>query len=307
MYKGIIIITYFLFLVTSCRKEYSCEKCRSALEVRCESIEVRGEFTKGTSLSSVETIKFETYLPQRGQFRLSTDTVNGVYFTDSITISSAGNFECILKGNGTPSEAGVFSFEIGSCNFEIIFQAPVPLPDTFFYEGIIDGIRYKEVASMGTQYEAVSTIGVIAGGTDTATFKGLIRPIQQPTPIGKTMFYIFHGWLNDYKTCANARFKSFFTPGGYLYGNSGNTTPQATTISNGIVIYWMDENGVLWHSDYSINQSGRYFMITSVEDFSIVPTYQIKVKANFACKLFDNNGNSKTLTNGKFYGLFGKL
>ncbi len=94
----------------------------------------------------------------------------------------------------------------------------------------------------------------------------------------------------------NADFRNFFYIGSY---------PYTELNTNGIYVHWRDESGTTWGSDYgSADQTGSNFVIDQIKEINGQIDYTLKVLAHFNCKLYDGNGNSKTLTEGKFVGQF---
>jgi hypothetical protein len=97
-----------------------------------------------------------------------------------------------------------------------------------------------------------------------------------------------------------AAFRMFFAPGTVNYSSA-----VAPAHINGIVIEHKDDSGVMWASDKgSANQTGSVFTIVSSKQVFSFGDQQMKIYATFNCKVYDDNGNSKTLTNGKFVGYF---
>lgn len=111
---------------------------------------------------------------------------------------------------------------------------------------------------------------------------------------------------------------SFFAPGNYNYSIKGNdtsfnfigtstdtilifpSTETKTLLTPGINIIWNDANGTNWETcKGTADQAGSYFTITSVKVIQAVPLACV-ITANFACKLYDGNGNVINLTNGRF-------
>lgn len=90
-------------------------------------------------------------------------------------------------------------------------------------------------------------------------------------------------------------FRAFFVVGNVNYSPDN---------LNGIKIKHRDSDGIMWTTDKgSGNQTGSVFKIEAVKETN--NGYQnVKVYATFNCKLYNDNGNSKTLTNGKFVGYF---
>ena len=76
--------------------------------------------------------------------------------------------------------------------------------------------------------------------------------------------------------------------------------------ANGVVIsYW--DGTTSWRSDLgTADQTGSLFTI--VDRKTVASSYyDVKVYATFNCKLYDGNGNVKTVTNGTFIGSFEKI
>jgi hypothetical protein len=96
-----------------------------------------------------------------------------------------------------------------------------------------------------------------------------------------------------------AAFRQFFSTGMVNYAPSGPG-------QMGIVIDYWDANGKSWSSNnVPADQTGSVFTIESVKEFdSDLQDQQMKVYATFNCKVYDLDGNAKTLANGKFVGYF---
>lgn len=93
---------------------------------------------------------------------------------------------------------------------------------------------------------------------------------------------------------------NLFTLGSKSYGKFLET-PTVQSAAGAKVTYVV--NGVNWSSDRgSASQTGSTFSITEFKDNNIDSYSEKIVSATFSCKLYDGNGNSKTLTNGKFRG-----
>lgn len=164
---------------------------------------------------------------------------------------------------------------------------------SFYYQATIDGTNYKEVVTETNGYEA----GSGAGGVDDVVVSGSINLTN--TTVKGTTLGIGKGTIHNYLSTSNAVFKNFFTPGTYPY------SPRA---SAGVAIDWTDKNGVTWSTDAgSADQTGSVFKITAVEDFPSFNAYYIKVTVEFNCKIYNDAGESKVLTNGKAVVAFGKI
>lgn len=85
--------------------------------------------------------------------------------------------------------------------------------------------------------------------------------------------------------------------GSYDFGSLTNTLP-------GFIINYKDENNTSWSTDNGSRvQTGSSFNITS-KYYTTSFTSGFVLEGTFNCKVYDGNGNSLTLTNGKFKSLF---
>lgn len=89
---------------------------------------------------------------------------------------------------------------------------------------------------------------------------------------------------------------SLFTVGAKTFGKY-NATPKVP----GATVTYVT-NGVVWSSEKGADQTGSAFSITAFVDNTIDIGSTKIVSATFNCKLYDNLGNTKTLTNGRFKG-----
>lgn len=95
-------------------------------------------------------------------------------------------------------------------------------------------------------------------------------------------------------------FRQFFAVGQQAYSSASSPADL-----NGIVIEHRDDNGVTWKSNKgTADQTGSVFSIESSKEVISFGDQQMKIYATFNCKVYDDNGNSKSLTNGKFVGYF---
>lgn len=75
-------------------------------------------------------------------------------------------------------------------------------------------------------------------------------------------------------------------------------------LNDGVEVYVVIDQ-VTWSSSYgTADQSGSTFNIISAKESEDFMNYYFEIEASFSCTLYDDSGNSKLLTNGKFKGLF---
>jgi hypothetical protein len=105
-------------------------------------------------------------------------------------------------------------------------------------------------------------------------------------PISKYNVSTFNQWI-----------ASNYAAGKYDYYNNTATL----SVKNGMVLVWTDGNGAKWQTNIG-EQSGSSFTILKTEVLQGQNTGYIThtiITAIFNCKLYDNKGNIKLLTNGK--------
>jgi hypothetical protein len=171
---------------------------------------------------------------------------------------------------------------------------------TYYYQATIDGTVYKETVTNSNNVIAGSSLD---GGGPSASFSADIAPEADSIPPNETGFAVTKGVYVDYTDVTDSAFKAFFNPGTYPFASSFG--------ASGITISWSDHSGVDWESNNTPGtQTGSNFTITKVENTSGTlsnGTYYVTVTATFNCILYDGNGNSKTVTNGTFVGIFGEI
>jgi hypothetical protein len=117
---------FFLMMLffIQCKKEYSYEggvadfiivntggNCASALS---------GNYYTGIALDQSNTVQLQIDVITPGKFSLQTNSIDGMSFSTSGSLSDTGIQTVTLAGNGTPAKAGDFSFTPGvmpACDF----------------------------------------------------------------------------------------------------------------------------------------------------------------------------------------------
>ncbi len=124
-----------LVLFVSCQKEASFEgdnsPAKGSLSTNangdCTPKTVNGSYTAGTALiASTNTITCEVNVTKKGPYIITTDTINGYFFSATGTFTSLGANTVTLRGNGTPFSAGVnnfiVSFDGSFCDVQVTVQ-----------------------------------------------------------------------------------------------------------------------------------------------------------------------------------------
>ncbi len=300
-----------LFFI-SCEKEYSCEGCGGVLvtdaatfsfnsgSAGCTGAVVSGTFTAGTVVGTANTVILNVLVDSAGTYAVSTNSVNGISFAASGVFTGSGAKTITLRATGTPLSAGDFNFTVGGtggCSFTVTVVPVIDNNFTYFFEANIDAVFYREIVTTTNGNEA----GFAILGTGDVILSSSILPTSFPViPAGKTAMKVNKGVLYNYPTRNNTEFKTFFNLGNYSYRNPPSVT-------DGAIISWFDQNGTEWRTDNApADQSGSRFAVVLVEEAALTPVYTVAITFTFDCKLYDGSGNVKTLTGGRYKGVFGK-
>lgn len=93
----------------------------------CTPTSNTGTFTQGVTLTSANTAIVQVNVTTLGSYTISTNTVNGVSFSNTGTFTTLGAQNVVLNGTGTPVSSGnqTFTVTFGSstCTFIINFAA----------------------------------------------------------------------------------------------------------------------------------------------------------------------------------------
>lgn len=89
--------------------------------------------------------------------------------------------------------------------------------------------------------------------------------------------------------------KSIFYEGHYTYGSS-----DFLNLIAGVEIHYIDENGIVWTTRG--DQTGSYFEITTHERNTTDSYTPYMTTGRFSCKLYNAQGQCKTITDGRFKG-----
>lgn len=224
------------------------------------------------------------------------------------------------------------SLLIISCNKELTYDVgttdtsdTTTTDTTIFIDVTIDGERTFGLQQLQEGNFYGPWYSIWGNGPKDTSLYGLNRPdVTFKQNVGNLIFTFSKGniYLHAIKLSDNTptpasyhTVDSFYSPGTYSYsqlnGDTTYTLPEnpnkiftKTLLSNGIHISWTDDIGTLWQTCAgSGDQAGSNFTITKNEtggnpatDISTGTT----VTAVFNCKLYDNTGRVKLLTNGRF-------
>ncbi len=93
----------------------------------CTAATVAGSYNTGVALDPSNTVSMQVNVSSPGSYSISSNQLNGIYFTSSGTFTVSGLQTVNLVGNGTPLAAGAFIFNTaitGGCTFDISVVNP---------------------------------------------------------------------------------------------------------------------------------------------------------------------------------------
>lgn len=311
---GVLLCFFFclFILLLSCEKETSEDSSRlptdstavftlTADDADCSVLKVDGGLWVGVVLGEDVSIKAEVEVLKAGNWKYSTDTINGFFFAGSGSFTETGNKEIILKGSGVPDKPGNYIFSFPRDSTAVFHQLvhvlqrdvePEAVPAETYFKITFGGVEYEvfnyrgngpdDVASGYSGIDTFSMSSFVDGGN--AVPKGTISLQKQ---------YIY-----DYTNSTEADVKDFLTVGAYPYlGLRDHPCKDLDFRSDGIIMFFSDENRDGWDTmSGSGNQEGSSFVIADAEDgYDSQGRYYVKTLTRFNCKLYNKTGEMKEL------------
>src|SRR4029079_15701471 len=126
----LLLVTIFIM---SCQKEHSYEKgitnpssgsLQSGTTGDCLGSVVGGFYKVDTTLADSNYMDVKVDVTKAGDFTISSDTINGFYFSAAGSFTATGENPVRLKAAGTPQAVGTFIFTVtydsSQCTFSVI-------------------------------------------------------------------------------------------------------------------------------------------------------------------------------------------
>ena len=308
---SVLIVLVVVIIFSSCQKELTCygAECPGVSVYSfvqdngtCTNALVKGIYMQETKLTDSNTVAVKVDVTKKGAYTINSDTLNGFYFKGEGEFANTGMLTVLLNGIGKPAAAGNYTFtssKTSGCSFAISVDT-IPYVEKYFYEFTLDGRRYTDTVRGGVR---------ISNFEDTSSQ----RPMWSGIGFGREIT-TQTGWRQDDGILIGKHsipssllnltgMKTYFAPGNYNY-------LLRFSSSNGVLVGWLDLNdpAYYWVSSIDVQPATSNFTITSVETYADSQGRPIaKVKAIFNCILYNGVGQSKELTNGKFYGEFANI
>lgn len=166
------------------------------------------------------------------------------------------------------------------------------------FAGTVDGTAVEYVSTDGHSigFGVDQSIDTVINQTDAIYYSGLNQMGNDST----LLVQIRMGTLTfPNGSLTESQFVAFFATGNYSYTDGAD---------DGIEINYTDENGINWSTSNG-SQSGSAFTIKEKqvdEDLQGAGFYSVKILAELNFKLYDDDGNSKTITDATYVGYFVK-
>lgn len=88
----------------------------------CKPATLSGTYTQGVALIGANTVQVQVTVAAAGTYSITSNSVNGVTFSNTGTFTSTGVQNVILQGSGTPLSSGVQNFTISYGNSQCAFK-----------------------------------------------------------------------------------------------------------------------------------------------------------------------------------------
>ena len=131
--KSLFWLLLLTILVISCKKEHSFEEgitnpssgsLQSGTTGDCLGSSVGGFYKVDTTLTDSNYVDVKVDVTVAGDYTISSDTINGFYFSAAGSFSATGENTVRLQGAGTPQTVGTYIFTVtydsSQCTFSVI-------------------------------------------------------------------------------------------------------------------------------------------------------------------------------------------
>ncbi len=144
----------------------------------CTGAVVSGRFVADTAVSAVNTVTITVDVTVPGPYWVTTNTVNGISFSQVSTFTATGPQTAVLTATGTPLDTGMTNFTLralnglaDSCTFsvQVIKGIPPHYYLTCFLNGVYRNFSDSAGAANGNIPSPSGAAGLYVSGLDTIT------------------------------------------------------------------------------------------------------------------------------------------
>ncbi|MEN4761402.1 hypothetical protein ABEG63_13775 [Chryseobacterium sp. C39-AII1] len=250
----------------------------------CSTTTLNGNYYKGMSMNSGNTIQLNVNVAQVGTWSISSNTVNGITFSGSGTFTSTGSQTVTLTASGTPSNSGnftyVFSYGGSTCSRTISFGTqPVAqcavdklgrsnFPNTYLINGIPVTVTVATYNTGNGQYA-----DVCGGQTDANSWS------FPATTIGSITFQFS-------RPVSNVSFRALF---------KSNSTPERLNVRT-------ENGGNVVNAVLTSGQS--CYQTPTVTGNQVTQSGLFYLKGTYDKIIINNTGNGTAADGGMFLNAF---
>ena len=162
---------FFLMMLffIQCKKEYSYEGGVAEFTIvstggNCTST-LSGNYHPGIALDQSNTVQLQIDVTSPGKFSLQTNSIDGMQFSTSGSLSDTGIQTLILAGNGTPAKTGDFSFTPGvtpACDFIVTVTDSQAVVSDYMLTGAPNACENSQVNGQYTEGKVLTTDNFVA-------------------------------------------------------------------------------------------------------------------------------------------------
>lgn len=187
----------------------------------CSSFIVNGTYTTGNALSgTANTVSVDIDVTTAGAYSITTNTVNGMTFSQTGMFANTGPQSLILAGSGTPAAVGTNTFTVGTagCTFDVVVTVPTSpcsglVDGKFVMAGqfTLDGFSFG--VSLGSQYQVSIQDGPV---TLDVFFPGGSIPTPGTYSIGAVTMHCLASNFTDWNATSGSVYVSDNGAGGTI-------------------------------------------------------------------------------------------
>jgi hypothetical protein len=127
MRTSLILFLFGIIFFTGCSKDKPASD-PNQFSIDCTGITQSGSVIVGKGITNKTSLSISVNVAKTGVYSISTDTLNGIYFSSSDTFNTTGTQTVVLKGTGTPVSLGTNKFTIrgdgDSCKVDVTAVSP---------------------------------------------------------------------------------------------------------------------------------------------------------------------------------------
>jgi hypothetical protein len=178
---------FCLCFFVSCQKEYSKENGNpdpsavaeftfSGTPNACTGATIAGYYASATALTTDNTVTIQVNVAKKGDYSVTTNTVNGYSFAATGSFTATGVQTIVLKGSGTPLAEGNNAFtpqagSVAGCTFSITVSAPAPAVYTMAgAPGACSSATVNGVYGINAALTSTNTVSVQVNVTSIGTY-----------------------------------------------------------------------------------------------------------------------------------------